>query len=179
MPPLRTAEALHRQGSRAIRPGPQNALQIREWLRAADEKMKDALNATVSKGTRMDAAYDVVLCCGLAVLSTQGWRAGSEPGHHAEVLEAMGAALGLKQAQFDELDAVRGWRHRKYRGALTPEDAECSLNREERPRPDAYQDVGVRPLLPWQALARRHQRGEGVAQEARCRAWAVPHGTHR
>ena len=36
----------------------------------------------------------------------------------------MGAALGLKQAQFDELDAVRGWRHRKYRGALTPQVAE-------------------------------------------------------
>jgi hypothetical protein len=40
------------------------------------------------------------------------------------VLEAMGAALGLKQAQSDELDAVRGWRHRKYKGALTPEDVE-------------------------------------------------------
>ena len=109
-----------------IHPGPQNALQIRECLRAAGDKLKDAQNATVSKGTRMDAAYDVVLCCGLAVLSAQGWRAGSEPGHHAEVLEAMGAALGLKQAQFDELDAVRGWRHRKYRGALTPEDVELT-----------------------------------------------------
>ena len=54
----------------------------------------------------------------------QGWRAGSEPGHHTELLEAMGAVLGLKQAQFDERDAVRGWRHRKYRGALTREDAE-------------------------------------------------------
>jgi hypothetical protein len=40
------------------------------------------------------------------------------------VLEAMGAAVGLEQTQFDELDAVRGWRHRKYRGALTPQDAE-------------------------------------------------------
>jgi len=126
MPPLRTAEALHRQGSRVIHRGPQNVAQIREWLRAADEKLKDAENGTVSKGTRMDAAYDVVLCCGLSVLNAQGWRAGSEPGHHAEVLEAMSAALGFKQTQFDELDAVRGWRHRKYRGALTPEDAELN-----------------------------------------------------
>lgn len=107
-----------------IHAGPQNVAQIREWLRAADEKLGDARNESVSKGTRMDAAYDVVLCCGLAVLSADGWRAGSEPGHHAEVLEAMAAALGLKQAQFDELDAVRGWRNRKYRGALTPEEAE-------------------------------------------------------
>ena len=45
-----------------IHPGPQNVAQIREWLRAADEKLKHAQNATVSKGTRMDAAYDVVLC---------------------------------------------------------------------------------------------------------------------
>jgi hypothetical protein len=88
MPPLRGAEELHRQGSRVIHPGPQNAVQIREWLRAADEKLRDARNESVSKGTRMDAAYDVVLCCGLTVLS------------------------------------ARGWRHRKYKGALTPEDAE-------------------------------------------------------
>ncbi len=107
-----------------IHPGPQNLAQIREWLRAADEKLEDAQNGSVSKGTRMDAAYDVVLCCGLAVLSAQGWRASSEPGHHAEVLETMAAALGLRQAQFDELDAVRGWRHRKYRGALSPQDSE-------------------------------------------------------
>jgi hypothetical protein len=66
-----------------IHRGPQNAVQIREWLRAADEKLKDAQNESVSKGTRMDAAYDVVLCCGLTVRSAQGWRAGSEPGHHA------------------------------------------------------------------------------------------------
>jgi hypothetical protein len=124
MPPLRSAEELHRQGSRVIHRGPQDLARIREWLQAADEKLRDARNESVSKGTRMDAAYDVVLCCGLTVLSAQGWRAGSEPGHHAEVLEAMGAALGLKQAQFDELDAVRGWRHRKYKGALTPEDVE-------------------------------------------------------
>jgi hypothetical protein len=126
MPPLRSAEELHRQGSHVIHRGPQNVTRIREWLRAADEKLKDAENGTVSKGTRMDAAYDVVLCCGLTVLSAQGWRASSEPGHHAEVLEAASAALGLKQTQFDELDAVRGWRHRKYRGALTPEDAELA-----------------------------------------------------
>jgi len=36
----------------------------------------------------------------------------------------MAATLGLKQTQFDELDAVREWRHRKYRGALAPEESE-------------------------------------------------------
>jgi hypothetical protein len=41
MPPLRTADELHRQGSRVIYPGPQNVTQIREWLRAADEKLED------------------------------------------------------------------------------------------------------------------------------------------
>jgi len=133
MPPLRTAEALHRQGSRVIHRGPQNVAQIREWLRAADEKLKDAENLTVSKGTRMDAAYDVVLCCGLSVLGAQGWRAGSEPGHHAEVLEAMSAALGLKDRRSSTSSTPCGAGATASTGARsrpkTPSSAPLSIGR--------------------------------------------------
>jgi hypothetical protein len=47
MPPLRSAEELHRQGSRVIHRGPQDLARIREWLQAADEKLRDARNESV------------------------------------------------------------------------------------------------------------------------------------
>lgn len=63
----------------------------------------------------MDAAWDAVLPACLAVACAQGWRATSDKGHHAAVFEGAAQAMGLGQGRFDELDALRDWRNRKYR----------------------------------------------------------------
>ena len=70
---------------------------------------------SVSPGTRMDAAWDAVLLACLAVACAQGWRATSDKGHHAAVFEGAAQAVGLGQSRFDEIDALRDWRNRKYR----------------------------------------------------------------
>ena len=123
MPP-RTAEQLHREGSRVIQRNRQNVVEIRDWLRGASEKFNDCANESCSKGTRMDAAFDAILYCSFALLCAQGWRAGSEPGHNKEVIETMAATLRPTETQLDEVDSIRGWRNRKYRGPATPEDFE-------------------------------------------------------
>jgi hypothetical protein len=63
----------------------------------------------------MDAAWDAVLLACLAVACAEGWRATSDRGHHVVVLEGAAQAIGLPQHRYDELDALRDWRNRKYR----------------------------------------------------------------
>src|SRR5690606_20354816 len=96
-------------------PQPANARDVVAWLEAAQVKLQDAQQTVVSAGTRMDAAWDAVLLACLAVACAQGWRATSDKGHHAAVLEGAAQAVGLGQARYDELDALRDWRNRKYR----------------------------------------------------------------
>ena len=92
-----------------------NARDVVAWLQAAQMKLNDAQQTVVSTGTRMDAAWNAVLLGCLAVACAQGWRATSDKGHHAAVFEGAAQAMGLSQARFDELDALRDWRNRKYR----------------------------------------------------------------
>ena len=108
--------ALHKQSA--------NGLDVMSWLQLADLKLKDARMAAVSPATRMDAAYDAVLFCCLAVACAEGYRAGSEKGHHAVVIEGAARALGLTMHQHDELDTLREWRNRKYRGGFKVEPTE-------------------------------------------------------
>ena len=72
----------------------------------------------------MDAAWDAVLMACLAVACAEGWRATSEKGHHAVVLEGAVQALGLGISRHDELDTLRDWRNRKYRAGFVVEKTE-------------------------------------------------------
>lgn len=92
-----------------------NARDVVAWLKQAQTKLADARQKAISPGTRMDAAWDAVLLASLAVASAEGWRATSDPGHHVVALEGAVQAIGLGQARFDQLDALRDWRNRKYR----------------------------------------------------------------
>lgn len=94
---------------------PANAQDVLAWLQAAQVKLQDAQQTVVSAGTRMDAAWDAVLLACLAVACAQGWRATSDKGHHEAVLQGTVQAVGLGQTRYDELDALRDWRNRKYR----------------------------------------------------------------
>jgi hypothetical protein len=70
----------------------------------------------------------VLLAC-LAVACAQGWRATSDKGHHAAVFEGAAHAMGLGQNRYDELDALRDWRNRKYRAGQfsTPAEVEEAI----------------------------------------------------
>ena len=102
---LRTAKQLQAEAS-AFTPCPQDKTAVRSWIAAAQAKTKDANNATVSLGTRFEAAYDAAFFVALAVLNAQGWKSRSVEGHHGYVLEAACAAAGASIATFDRLDAI-------------------------------------------------------------------------
>ena len=112
---LRSFRQLVSEPDAPLKPLAANARDVVAWLQAAQVKLNDAQQIVVSAGTRMDAAWDAVLLACLAVACAQGWRATSDKGHHAAVFEGAAQALGLGQGRFDELDALRDWRNRKYR----------------------------------------------------------------
>src|SRR5438105_6932371 len=101
---LRTAKQLQTEVS-AFAPCPQDKTAVRAWIKAAQDKAKDADNLTVSLGTRFEACYDAIFFVALAVLNAEGWKSRSGEGHHAHVLEAACAAVGTSDAVFDRLDA--------------------------------------------------------------------------
>jgi len=112
---LRSFRQLAGEPDTPLKPQPVNARDVVSWLQAAQQKLQDAQQTVVSAGTRMDAAWDAVLLACLAVACAEGWRAGSDKGHHAAVFEGAAHALGLGQGRFDQIDALRDWRNRKYR----------------------------------------------------------------
>jgi len=112
---LQSFEQLAAAPGAPLKRQPANAQDVLGWLKAAQVKLQDAQVAAVSAGTRMDAAWDAVLLACLAVACAQGWRATSDKGHHEAVLQGATQAVGLGQMRFDELDALRDWRNRKYR----------------------------------------------------------------
>ncbi len=127
---MRTAKQLQAEAS-AFAPCPQDKTAVRSWIGAAQAKTKDANNATVSLGTRFEAAYDAAFFVALAVLNAEGWKSRSVEGHHAYVLEAACAAAGASIATFDRLDAIREVRNQKYAGIERTEadlrDAKAAL----------------------------------------------------
>jgi len=76
----------------------------------------------------MEAAYDVVFLAALAVLAASGYRVNSKPGHHEVALEAASSVIGLSTHRYDEIEAMRRWRNRKYGGFLaTQADVDDAL----------------------------------------------------
>lgn len=112
---LRTAKQLQTEAS-AFAPCPQDKRAVRSWIEAARDKAGDADNATVSLGTRFEAAYDAAFFVALAVLNAAGWKHRPGDGHHVFVLEAACTAAGATVATFDRPDAIREVRNQKYAG---------------------------------------------------------------
>ncbi len=114
---LRSFKQRAREPDAPLRPQAANARDVVAWL-------NDAQQTVVSPGTRMDAAWDSILLACLAVACAEGWRATSDKGHHEAVFEGAAQAIGLSQRRFDEIDALRDWRNRKYRAGQFSEIGE-------------------------------------------------------
>ena len=114
---LRTPDAFMREGSRVFRVAATDKTLVRSLIEAAQAKAGDAKIEAVSLDTRVEAAYDAVFDCCLAVLNAAGYRIGSAPGHHEQALEAACALIRAGERLFDNLDALRDVRNQKYTGA--------------------------------------------------------------
>lgn len=113
---LRTPDKFLREGSKVFRPTPADKRIVRALLQAAQTKGKDVEVDAVSLDTRVEAAYDAVFDCCLAVLNAERYRTLAVPGHHQEALEAACALVGTGNRLFERLDALRDVRNLKYTG---------------------------------------------------------------
>jgi hypothetical protein len=112
-----------------------NKQSVQELLKAAVLKRADANNASVSEPTRLDAAYDAILFCALAVFAADRYRiTSSEKAHHELAIEGLAATLGFGQTLRDELDTLRRLRGEKYTGftSVRPADLKLALAHAER-----------------------------------------------
>ena len=114
---LRRPDGFLKEGSKVFRPTPADKRIIRALLQAARTKAKDVKLGAVSLDTRVEAAYDAVFDCCLAVLNAERYRTNAVAGHHQEALEAACAIVGTGNGLFDKLDALRDVRNLKYTGA--------------------------------------------------------------
>ena len=97
-----------KEGSKVFRLAPVDKRLIRSLIDAAQAKTRDVEVEAVSLDTRVEAAYDAVFDCCLAVLNAEGYRVTSAPEHHKQALEAACALVGTGERLYDELDALRG-----------------------------------------------------------------------
>jgi hypothetical protein len=118
---LRTPETFIKAGSKVFRTAPVDKHLIRSLIEAAQWKASDVEIEAVSLDTRVEAAYDAVFDCCLAVLNAAGYRVSSAPGHHEQALEAACALAGIGEGLHDKLDALRDVRNQKYTGARRSE----------------------------------------------------------
>lgn len=105
------------------------AAEVLRLLAAVDRNLADAAVSEVSDETRFDAAYKAVMQCSLAAMMASGYRPStSEPGHHVTLIQSLPLTLGVGNATWVVLDALRRKRNANdYTGdVLTPDMvAEC------------------------------------------------------
>ena len=99
-----------------------NRQTIQSQLRAAVQKYTDATNTSISGPTRLDAAYDAILFCALAVFAAQGYRIASRPGHHRIAIEGLAGTLDFSENLHDELETLLDLRNSKYEGFESVDD---------------------------------------------------------
>ena len=101
---------------------------VQQLLQSAVMKFKDAGVRDASGPTRLEAAYDAILFCALALFAAQGFRVTSQQGHHQVALEGMAGELALSETTYDEIVALSTLRNTKYTGFLTVSDADLALS---------------------------------------------------
>ena len=105
------------------------AAEVLRLLAAVDRNLADAAVPKISDETRFDAAYKAVMQCALAAMMASGYRPStSEPGHHVTLIQSLPLTLGVDNAAWVVLDALRRKRNANdYTGDVVTPDmvAEC------------------------------------------------------
>ena len=105
------------------------AAEVLRLLAAVDRNLADAAVTAVSDENRFDAAYKAVMQCSLAAMMASGFRPStSEPGHHVTLIQSLPLTLGVDNATWVVLDALRRKRNgNDYTGDVVTPDmvGEC------------------------------------------------------
>ena len=91
-----------------LKPHNPTPVEIQRLLSAIARNLSDAGQTSVSDETRFDAAYKAVMQCALAAVLATGFRPStSEPGHHVTLIQSLPLTLGVDNATWVLLDALR------------------------------------------------------------------------
>ena len=123
---LRKPDDFYKEGSKVFHKAAVNRKNIDGWVAISKGKIADASRKDNSPTTRLGAAYDAMFNLALAVVSANGWRAGSADGHHAQTLEAACSYAGVTEAVYDQVDAIRDLRNNQYQG-IEPSDSDIKF----------------------------------------------------
>jgi hypothetical protein len=95
------------------------AQEIQRLLAAADRNIADAQTVIISDETRFDAAYKAIMQLALVAMMASGYRPSTnEPGHHQTMIQSLLLTLGIPNADWVVLDALRRKRNvNDYEGA--------------------------------------------------------------
>ena len=81
---------------------------MQRLLAAAERNLADSHVTQVSDENRFDAAYKAIMQCSLAAMTAGGYRPStSEPGHHQTLIQSLPLTLGVSNATWVVLDAMR------------------------------------------------------------------------
>lgn len=85
-----------------------NAEQVRRMLDSAERSITDARQETISRETRLDAAYRAITQLCMVALWANGCRpARSKPGHHQTMIQSLVHSIGFDRDQMLLLDTFR------------------------------------------------------------------------
>ena len=85
-----------------------NAEQVRRMLDSAERSITDARQETISRETRLDAAYRAITQLCMVALWANGYRpAKSKPGHHQTMIQSLVHSIGFDRDQMLLLDTFR------------------------------------------------------------------------
>ena len=97
-----------------------NMAAVRKHIEVSDIRMKDTAVAGTSTYARFDAAYDAILCCGLALLEISRLEITTDKGHHLEILQFLVDMLKFKGQNASDIKAMSRSRNANRYGAGPP-----------------------------------------------------------
>jgi hypothetical protein len=91
-----------------LKPHAPTAQEIQRLLAAAERNIADAGATNISDETRFDAAYKAIMQLALVAMMASGYRPSTnEPGHHQTMIQSLPLTLGISNADWVVLDALR------------------------------------------------------------------------
>lgn len=91
-----------------LKPHVPTAQEIQRLLAAAERNIADAEATNISDETRFDAAYKAIMQLALVAMMASGYRPSTnEPGHHQTMIQSLPLTLGIPNADWVVLDALR------------------------------------------------------------------------
>jgi len=106
---------------------PASWTEVNGLLKKAGRKLSDAKSDSISRETRLEQAYNVILTCALIALRVAGYRILSKKSGHYTAIETFRDTIGLDDDKINYFQSLRGLRHRDiYEADLVISDQDLS-----------------------------------------------------